>query len=231
MADKKDETEEKGKKGGMMGLLIPMVGGGLGVFLLTIPIVLFSQGIIQLEGPQVKAPESYIIADTLLARHYKTEGLLSDEGLAILEAREEEMAAEATRLAEAEAARILKEQEDERMAILEAERAAALAAAPPPEPEASAVTAAQTTSNNTQVAVPAEQNLPFEQEKLTRLVKVYEKMRAKQVAMILDTMSDTKSAMILANMKDKNAAEVLAAIDAKKAARLSELIVRMSTSD
>lgn len=223
MADKKDETEAKGKKGGLMSLLIPLVGGGVGVLILTIPIVLFSQGIIQLDGPRMQVPESYILADSLLSQHYQSKGLLSEEGLALMVSREAEMLAEAARIADEEEARILREQEAEIAALREAKITAEAA-------KTEAVPVAQPPANAGQVSRNAEQELPFDKEKLSRLVKVYEKMRAKQVAMILNTMSESKSAMILANMKDKNAAEVLAAIDADKAARLSELIVRMTVS-
>lgn len=218
MADKKEEQEAKEKKGGMMGLLVPMVGGGLGVFLFTIPIVLLSQGMIQFSGPHMRPAEEFVLADSLLAEYYVTEGLLSDEGLATVEAiqarKEEER----------------RQVEQEEAAARQAELAAERAAAESPAGERQETVAAETTAPPDEAEIKtAEQELPFDREKLGRLVKVYEKMRAKQVAMILNTMPDEKAAMILASMKEKNAAEVLAAIEAKRAARLSELIVRMSS--
>ncbi|MCK4546013.1 MAG: hypothetical protein KAW17_01105 [Candidatus Eisenbacteria sp.] len=72
----------------------------------------------------------------------------------------------------------------------------------------------------------AEPVLPFDPSKLARLVAVYEKMRPKQVALILNTMPERQGVMILANMKDKSTAKVLAEMEPSKAARMSELLVR-----
>ncbi len=224
MADKTDE-KETAKKGGMTGILIPLVGGGIGVFILSIPVALFTQGMVQFGLPHMKPAERYVLADSVLAQHYIEEGLLSEEGLAAVAAKAAELEAQAARESEAEQARLAKEKED--AAAAEAARTAetAKAAAEPAKEE----TPSHPAPEPGKIAAAQSEKLPFDRERLARLVKVYEKMKPKQVAMILGTMPDSKSAMILATMKDKSAAAVLAAIDPPKAARLSELIVRMTS--
>ena len=66
---------------------------------------------------------------------------------------------------------------------------------------------------------------PFDPEKMARLVRVYEKMRPKQVGLILDTMPDAQSVAVLRSMKDRAAAQVMAAMEPSKAARMSRLLV------
>ncbi len=68
-------------------------------------------------------------------------------------------------------------------------------------------------------------------EKLERLVRVYEQMRAKQVALILNTMPDDESAAILAAMKERTAAKILAGMSPEKAARMSRLLVESEGHD
>lgn len=73
--------------------------------------------------------------------------------------------------------------------------------------------------------------LPFEPSKLGRLVRVYEKMRPKQVALILSTMPEKQAVLILSNMKDKQTAAVLAEMDPGKAARISQLLMLWGQSE
>jgi hypothetical protein len=78
---------------------------------------------------------------------------------------------------------------------------------------------------------PVDALLPFDEAKLSRLVKVYEKMRPKQVALILGTMADRQALLILTHMKDKDAAEVLAELEPGKAARISQILVNWSGNE
>ncbi len=70
--------------------------------------------------------------------------------------------------------------------------------------------------------------LPFDESKLSRLVRVYEKMRPKQVAVILTTMPDRQVVTILSHMKENKAAQVLAEIEPGKAARISQALMNWS---
>ena len=63
-------------------------------------------------------------------------------------------------------------------------------------------------------------------EQMARLVRVYEKMRPRQVALILGTMPEPEAVSILAEMKEKQTAKVLAEMDAQKAARISRILMR-----
>jgi hypothetical protein len=72
-------------------------------------------------------------------------------------------------------------------------------------------------------AVPAE--VP-NTEGVAHLVRVYEKMRPKQVAQILDSLSDANTLAILSTMKDRTAAKVIAGMDPTNAARLSEMLAK-----
>lgn len=62
--------------------------------------------------------------------------------------------------------------------------------------------------------------------KLTRMVRVYEKMKPKQVAQILDSLPDQSTVAILDSMSDRAAAKVIAMMDPGNAARLSQVLVQ-----
>jgi len=63
-------------------------------------------------------------------------------------------------------------------------------------------------------------------EGVAHLVRVYEKMRPKQVAQILDALSDENTLAILSGLKDRTAAKVIAGMDPTNAARLSEMLAK-----
>ena len=69
------------------------------------------------------------------------------------------------------------------------------------------------------------------EDKLARLVRVYEQMRAKQVALILNTMPDDESAAILERMPERTAAKVMAGMSPEKAARMSRILVESDGHD
>ena len=67
---------------------------------------------------------------------------------------------------------------------------------------------------------------PADAPQLARLVRVYEKMRPKQVAQVFDSLPDEQTVAMLSKMNDRAAAKVIAAMDPTNAARLSQMLVR-----
>lgn len=67
---------------------------------------------------------------------------------------------------------------------------------------------------------------PADAPQLARLVRVYEKMRPKQVAQVFDSLPDDQTVAMLSKMNDRAAAKVIAAMDPTNAARLSQMLVR-----
>lgn len=75
---------------------------------------------------------------------------------------------------------------------------------------------------------PAEDTAPApaaEGPQLARLVRVYEKMRPKQVAQVFDSLPDEQTVAMLSKMNERAAAKVIAAMDPANAARLSQMLV------
>jgi hypothetical protein len=67
---------------------------------------------------------------------------------------------------------------------------------------------------------------PSDGPQLARLVRVYEKMRPKQVAQVFDSLPDDQTVAMLSKMSERAAAKVIAAMDPTNAARLSQMLVR-----
>lgn len=63
-----------------------------------------------------------------------------------------------------------------------------------------------------------------EQDKIDRLVKIYEAMDSEQAAKIIAKLTDSEAVAILEIMREDAAAEVLAAMDVQRAANLSKII-------
>lgn len=212
------EDEGKKEKGGM-GRMILIPVGGLIVFLLAIPFFLFMNGMLGLESPRLRPAEAYVEADSVLTAYR----------LALEEA------------ANAPAA-------DASQAVQPASAAAGMNG--PAEPLENAAVP-PVAGNESRAAPPAEMGPPLpdslrarvdrlesaaegasdsvvelQPEKMARLVRVYEKMRPKQVALILGTMAERQAAGILRDMKDQSAAKVLAEMEPNKAARMSQLLLR-----
>ncbi len=76
-----------------------------------------------------------------------------------------------------------------------------------------------------------DQMMALQPERMARLVRVYEKMRPKQVALILGTMPERQASSILQDMKDQSAAKVLAEMEPGKAARMSQLLIRTAGNE
>jgi hypothetical protein len=67
---------------------------------------------------------------------------------------------------------------------------------------------------------------PPDTQRLARLVRVYEKMRPKQVAQVFDSLPDEQTVAMLSKMSERAAAKVIAAMQPTNAARLSQMMVR-----
>jgi hypothetical protein len=67
---------------------------------------------------------------------------------------------------------------------------------------------------------------PADPQQLVRLVRVYEKMRPKQVAQVFDSLPDDQTVAMLSKMSERAAAKVIAAMEPTNAARLSQMMVR-----
>jgi hypothetical protein len=68
--------------------------------------------------------------------------------------------------------------------------------------------------------------VPPDTQKLARMVRVYEKMRPKQVAQVFGSLPDDQTVAMLSKMNDRAAAKVIAAMEPTNAARLSQMMVR-----
>lgn len=222
---RKDEAVGTTPPGGDLGTkrIVTLVLGALIVFVLSIPFHMYVHGMLVAESPYVVPAEGYALSDS---------------------ARQELEAQVEQRRLEAEARRA---REKARLAALEQDRVedspgvdslGAGSGGPDGRSPAAGddsldvegrggdgifLIAPDVTDSTGAVTDPL---LPFDASKLTRLVRVYEKMRPKPVAMILTTMPERQAVLILANMKDQKAAKVLAEIEPGKAARISDLLMR-----
>ncbi len=238
MADENKEAKPKGG-GAPIGIIL---GGGVGVLIMSIPIYLMAQGILAVEGPKFRLSDQLIMSDSLLSAYYATQdafGLM--DGQEQMSATNGHPGAAQGQIQTASAGGAPAPiQNAAQPAVQEPETKPepAKAAASESKPKAAAPKAATGTVAKS-TAAPAQSDpltvavfnkpgkeMVVDQEKLARLVKVYEKMRPKQVAVILGTMSIDQAAAILVLMKDKSAAEVLAATEAKRAARISQIMVQ-----
>ncbi len=231
MADDKEKKEEK-KDG--MNPIVPLVAGGIGIFLFSIPIFLFAKGMISIEAPRLRPSEELVMADTVLTALY----LAAEEQKAADQAGESSAIAPPATKSESTDGQpdptgetVPAVTEPAETGEKESDPVETVVTGSPEDEqpgEAPAVSESEIpVPDVVPAATPPESLLPYDPAKLSRLVKVYDKMRPKQVATILSTMPDRQAAQILGSMKDKTAAQTLAAITPKRAARLSELIVRM----
>jgi hypothetical protein len=67
---------------------------------------------------------------------------------------------------------------------------------------------------------------PADGPQLARMVRVYEKMRPKQVAQVFGSLPDDETVAMLAKMNERVAAKVIAAMEPSDAARLSQMLMR-----
>ncbi|MFH1278418.1 MAG: hypothetical protein ABIK65_08575 [Candidatus Eisenbacteria bacterium] len=227
------DGEAKKEKGGI-GRIILLAAGGVALFLGAIPFFLLMNGILNFEAPRLRPAEAYVLADSVLVAYRMSleeaaeappEGSPSAAGAVAAEipagseaapaAIEGPMPASVTVAAStggtgaAETHGVPEEADYEMMG--------------PPIPESM-----RELVNREEEA--AEENLDqmmaLQPERMARLVRVYEKMRPKQVALILGTMPERQASSILRDMKDQSAAKVLAEMEPNKAARMSQLLIR-----
>lgn len=239
MAEKKEKGKEKAgeapEKSGFGVKKIILLGACvLGAFLLSMPVFLYLNGMITLKAPYIVPAEGYAAVDSLLAEARLLEEAVPQESAAAAPSEAEEPPAVGERMGPPEE---FAGQSEEPAARNEPEENAGDVGV-----EETAPAVAEGTSESVDTVgppLPEEMDrgetgdddeayrFPLDGENLARLVKVYEAMRAKQVALILNTMPERQASVILANMKEKSAASVLAELDPKKAARMSELLVRL----
>lgn len=235
MADENKEAKPKGG-GAPIGIIL---GGGVGVLIMSIPIYLMAQGILAVEGPKFRLSDQLIMSDSLLSAYYATQDAFGvtdgEEGAKATGADASPGQGQIQTAASAAPAPI---QTAAQPAMQEPDKAESKPAATESKPKATAPkadtgTVAKSTvtssgSDPLTVAVfnKSGREMVVDEAKLARLVKVYEKMRPKQVAVILGTMTIEQAAQILVLMKDKSAAAVLAATEAKRAARISQIMVQ-----
>ncbi|NNE07838.1 MAG: hypothetical protein HKN20_04670 [Gemmatimonadetes bacterium] len=235
MADENKEAKPKGG-GAPIGIIL---GGGVGVLIMSIPIYLMAQGILAVEGPKFRLSDQLIMSDSLLSAYYATQDAFGmSDGEEAASAAGAQTGAAQGQIQTAAGGAPAPIQTAAQPAVQEPEaKPEAKPAATESKPKTTAPTAATATAKKSTapsksdpltVAVfnKAGKEMVVDEQKLARLVKVYEKMRPKQVAVILGTMSIDQAAAILVLMKDKSAAEVLAATEAKRAARISQIMVQ-----
>jgi len=233
----KEKAEEAKKKGGFgVKKVLLLVIGAVVVFVLSMPVFLYLNGMITFQAPYLVPAEGFAAVDSVLARAETLRAAApapaADAGEIEAETEEpvEAMGPPAD-LAEPETDAGLKPEEE----IAEEESLEGVASETaegtrgfidtvgPPRPE----------ENGEEGGEEGEDpyRFPLDGANLARLVKVYEAMRPKQVALILNTMPERQASVIMANMKEKTAASVLAELEPKKAARMSELIVRLGGNE
>lgn len=233
------DGEEKKEKGGI-GRIILLAAGGLVVFLGAIPFFLFMNGMLGFEEPRLRPAEAYVMADSVLVAYRMSLG----------EAEEAPASGNASAGVPAGPA-----------AAPASGAVTAAASGPVPETGAATAAATPGMDGVETGAVPAEgpgdvmgpplpegmselvdrreesaggevdRMIALQPERMARLVRVYEKMRPKQVALILGTMPERQASSILQDMKDQSAAKVLAEMEPNKAARMSQLLIRVTGNE
>ena len=207
-----------------MKKLMPLVGSILGLFVFSMLFFLFLNGMLVPKPPFLRAAKGYVASD-------------STETSAVQGMRQ---AGDAQRGATPSG------QSRQNTNDATETRPPAREDAAPPIPETGTPTPAQGTIDNVEgggrattnaspqaasgtgvddAAEEIDDKLPFDPEKMAHLVRVYEKMRPKQVGLILNTMPDAQSVVVLSSMRERAAAQVMATMEPSKAARMSQLLV------
>lgn len=256
MADEKataeaEEKEEKKKSEGFgIGKAILLSVGALLVFVLGIPLCLFFNGMLSASSPYLVPIEGNAMIDSLVAevvaKRGDAEGTADSEAAtqrveaAVSEAVEKPVDDEAVvgsdmDLASAEPVEnVLPEETNKTDETVERDETAGsdrpedMETVGPPAPGAGpegGVTQAEADAGE------GPDEFTMDPERLKRLVKVYEKMRPKQVALILNTMQERQAVRILRGMKEKVAGKVFAEMEPKKVARMSQLLIRVNDNE
>ncbi|MBN1826863.1 MAG: hypothetical protein JW958_11410 [Candidatus Eisenbacteria bacterium] len=243
MADKEAKEKEKAKapekkKGGFgVKKFLLLFGGAVLIFVGSMPVFLYLNGMLTFQAPYLVPAEGFAAVDSILAavRTIEEAGAapaaadatpaietmgppeeLAESGDERAESPEENGDAELTE--ESKNVGAASEAAEETPAMVETTG--------PPWPPEGKHPAGEGGEDEEEPY-----RFPLDGENLARLVKVYDAMRPKQVALILNTMPERQASAILANMKEKSAASVLAELEPKKAARMSELIVRVGVNE
>jgi hypothetical protein len=207
---------------GVKGFDVKRVGllaaGAVVVSLIALVVQLYVCGMLSLSAPHLRPAPGYAMADSILASWEAKKAA-------------DETAAE-TAIREGAAGQLPTAGESPEPAASTADTAAEAQPQTGSGPEEAGTSLAPAESDSAgaggEVGEPL---LPFDETKLARLVRVYEKMRPKQVAIILMTMPDQQAVTILSHMKENKAAQVLAEMEAGKAARISQALVNWSDDE
>ena len=199
-----------------------LVGGALGIFLLTIPFFLFLNGMLHAESPHLRPAEGYELPDSLQEAYAL---LLSSgrPGASEGDARQPASPVDGLTAGESGMDSVVSE------AVPEAREQSPGSG----EGDGAAESSTATMEAEEDPAAPTAgaELTSGDAERRARLVRLYEKMRPKQVALILGTMPERDAAVILLEMREKEAAKVLAEMDPSKAARMSQLLMRLTGND
>jgi flagellar motility protein MotE (MotC chaperone) len=229
------EAKAKSSNPFEMKKILLLVLGAVVVFLGSVPLHLYLNGVLSVKAPHLKAIPGYASVDSILA--VEREKLREEEEQARLEAMANEGTPQpavtdiqAPVPEEADNA-VLDEGQDSAAGMEATSDDSSVQPTAEPADGAQETEAPEEIPENDEIlplngTKPDELSLPFDPDKMSRLVTVYEKMRPKQVALILSTMPERQSVMILSGMKNQSAAKVLAEMEPGRAARMSELLVR-----
>jgi hypothetical protein len=232
------KTEGQKGRGGTKKILL-FLGGAVAVFVASIPLHLYLSGMLFPEAPFVRAAPGYAPVDSILASRTQARekaigendagltqvtgggegaGAAAENGEALdgPSAPVDSSSAAGGEVGKATGA----DRTEGKSGEADGRRSPAAELGDPSSGAARSTEARSDTSTSV-----------LEQESFLRLVRVYEKMRPKQVAIILTTMPERQAVLILANLRDKQAASVLAEMEPGKAARMSEMLVRWNTSE
>ncbi len=222
--------------------LILLAGGAAAVFLMALLLHLYLCGMLSVGSPHLRPAQGYAMVDSILAA-WAESGEVGAAGSARAlyrdsnGAEKDKQAASGPEDSGAEADTAPRNP-DAPPDTTAADRSADRTAGSEEEAAAGIQGSRQTPAGETPVEVgldpghaletDVEPLLPFDENKLARLVRVYEKMRPKQVAIILTTMPDRQVVIILSHMKENKAAQVLAEMEPGKAARISQSLLNWS---
>ncbi|GEM_PF-2419524 len=228
--------------------IVFLAGGALVVFVISALLHLYVCGVLNLASPHLRPVEGYAAVDSILASWAESEEAREPVGTEASAARppgteagspeSEERTGETDRPVGTNGS--AENREGTSNTEAPEEGGTEEAGAVPPEVDTTSPQAKNTESSadptglsepgsGQSAAEEIESLLPFDESKLSRLVRVYEKMRPKQVAVILTTMQDRQVVTILSHMKENKAAQILGEMEPGKAARISQTLMNWGT--
>ena len=224
--------------------IVLLAGGALIVFVISVLLHLYVCGVLNLASPHLRPIEGYAAVDSILASWAESGETGEPVGAEVRAERSAGNETGSTGSGERTGGTDGANASTENLggtshAEAPEERGTEEAGAVPPEVDTTSSQAKETESSADPAGVTGpgsgqsaaegvEALLPFDESKLSRLVRVYEKMRPKQVAVILTTMPDRQVVTILSHMKENKAAQILGEMEPGKAARISQTLLNWS---